>query len=513
MNKNQKAARTGIQNGSENESIATGNRNDFQGNYDGKKGITQQTQSTVIEISSFQDEIILSNNKIAHDSVLSEIVEGLHPINFRARANLSGDQKITQKHFAVIIIEEILEKTVELNCGLCRQLDFIYSFNGEYWRLLDREELKNILGECAEKLGVDHITSSYHKFKEELYKQFLAAAYLPKPERTNEKVLINLQNGTYEISKRGGKLRDFSRADFLTYQLGFAFDKTAICPKWHAFLDEVLPDKSSQNLLAEYIAYVFARHLKLEKALILFGTGANGKSVVFEVVNALLGVENVSNYSLESLGDQYYRAMIANKLLNYSSEISNRLQAEKFKQLASGEPIEARLPYGQPMTLTDYARLAFNCNELPKDVEHTVAFFRRFLIIHFGVTIPEAKRNPNLPFEIIESELSGIFNWVLEGLTRLLRQGKFSPCAASQEAVETYRKESDSVAMFIDEYEYKQSSTNYEFLKDLYQSYKTFCTDNGYRPVHSRNLIKRLAALGFETEKKSMGKIIYLERR
>ncbi len=81
----------------------------------------------------------------------------------------------------------------------------------------------------------------------------------------------------------------------------------------------------------------------------------------------ILGKENISNYSLESLGDQYYRAMLANKLLNYSSEISNRLQAEKFKQLTSGEPIEARLPYGQPMTLTNYAKLAFNTNELPKD--------------------------------------------------------------------------------------------------------------------------------------------------
>jgi putative DNA primase/helicase len=49
-------------------------------------------------------------------------------------------------------------------------------------------------------------------------------------------------------------------------------------------------------------------------------------------------------------------------------------------------------------------------------------------------------------------------------------------------------------------------------LKNLYQSYKSFCTDNGYRPVHSRNLIKRLEVLGFYTEKKSSGKIIYLER-
>jgi putative DNA primase/helicase len=230
------------------------------------------------------------------------------------------------------------------------------------------------------------------------------------------------------------------------------------------------------------------------------------------VINALLGKENISNYSLESLADQYYRAMLANKLLNYSSEISNRLKAEKFKQLSSGEPIEARLPYGQPMTLTNYAKLAFNTNELPKDVEHTEAFFRRFLIILFDVTIAEEKRNPNLANEIIESELSGVFNWILEGLNRLLQQGKFSRCDASEKAVEAYRTESDSVAMFIDENGYQKSVGDFESLKDLYSSYKNFCLDNGFRPVHSRNLIKRLEALGFAIDKRNFGKIIYLAR-
>ena len=112
--------------------------------------------------------------------------------------------------------------------------------------------------------------------------------------------------------------------------------------------------------------------LSFEKALILFGKGANGKSVVFDVVNALLGHNNISNISLESISrDQHYRAMLANKLLNYSSEISNRLQAEKFKQLTSGEPIEARLPYGQPMTLRDYARLAFDRNDFAQRILST----------------------------------------------------------------------------------------------------------------------------------------------
>jgi putative DNA primase/helicase len=95
-------------------------------------------------------------------------------------------------------------------------------------------------------------------------------------------------------------------------------------------------------VLAEYLGYVFVKHgsrsLKEEKALILYGTGANGKSVFFEIVSALLGDQNTCNYSLQSLTDSsgYYRAKLANKLVNYGSEINGRLESSLFKQMVSG---------------------------------------------------------------------------------------------------------------------------------------------------------------------------------
>lgn len=252
--------------------------------------------------------------------------------------------------------------------------------------------------------------------------------------------------------------------------------------------------------------------MKLEKTLILYGTGANGKSVFFDVVNALLGPQCVSSYSLESLGEHYFRAMLANKLLNYSSELSNRLNAEKFKQLTSGEPVEARLPYGQPMTLTNYARLAFNCNELPKEVEHTEAFFRRFLIIPFDVFIAEDMRNPKLAREIIQNELSGVFNWVLQGLVRLLKQQNFSECESAKTMVETFRKESDSTSMFLSEENYSVGGNSYCSLKTLYQEYRAYCVENGLKPVGRNNFSKRLQSNGINVMRANIGLVALVHR-
>lgn len=103
----------------------------------------------------------------------------------------------------------------------------------------------------------------------------------------------------------------------------------------------------------------------------MYGTGANGKSVFFEIINSLLGNKNISNLSLGNLKEEHNRALIKNKLLNYGSEIRGNIEADIFKQLVSGEPIQARLKYGNTFIMRDYAKLAFNCNTLPKDVEQT----------------------------------------------------------------------------------------------------------------------------------------------
>lgn len=422
--------------------------------------------------------------------------------------------KLNLKHYLVLSIENALLFAEKKRWGLCKNHDFIYLYNGTFWAEIDKETFQKFLGEAAEQMGVAKFSARFYQFREQLFKQFLATAYLPTPESNKDTVLINLQNGTFEISPQGTKLRPFDRSDFITYQLPFEYNPQAKAPLFEAYLNKVLPDPERQRVLAEYLGFVFIKHgsnaLKEEKALILYGTGANGKSVFFEVVNALLGTDNVSSYSLQSLTNDngYFRAKLANKLVNYASEINGNLEASIFKQLVSGEPVEARLPYGQPFILKQYAKLIFNCNELPKDVEHTNAYFRRFLIIPFDVTIPPHEQDKNLHTKIIEKELSGVFNWVLQGLNRLLEQKKFSDCEAAQQAVEQYKIESNSVQMFLNENEYKGSLTNYKLIKDLYPEYRAFCIDDGVLPFKKTNFIKQLRALSLVVDRVSQNQLV-----
>ena len=454
--------------------------------------------------------------KIDHSLILNSLFDQIDEVDFRQEAEFTNeDQKLSKKHYLVTCIEKILETANRNNWGICRNHDFIYLYNGDYWNLLDNIEYQTFLGIAAEKMGVDRFDARLYTFREQLLKQFLAVANLPKPPQSDRVVLINLKNGTFEIDEGMYTLRRHDRNDFLTYMLPFSYDEAAGCPIFTKYLNRILPDTGRQMILAEYLGYLFIKHsvLKLEKALLLYGKGANGKSVFFDVVNALLGgTENVSSYSLQNLTNEngYYRAMLANRLVNYASEINGKLEASIFKQLVSGEPVEARLPYGEPFTLTNYAKLIFNCNDLPREVEQTNAFFRRFLIIPFDVTIPEEEQDKELAQKIIRQELSGVFNWVLEGLKRLLQQKQFTHSDAVDETLENYIKVSNSVILFLEEEGYQKSPDAYIQLKDLYNQYKSFCFDGSYHPVSKRNFSERLRNAEIIIERKNFGIVVYV---
>lgn len=425
--------------------------------------------------------------------------------------------KLTKNHYLILCIEQLLKIAIANKWGLCKKNGFIYLYNGSYWNEIDKERFQFFLGNVALQMGVEKFKGKIHTFKDELFKQFLADAYLPTPKIKSNSVLINLQNGTFEITPKSRKLRGFEQKDFITHQLPFEYEPEATAPLFQKYLDEVLPDPDKQRVFAEYCGYIFIKPsvLKLEKMLILYGTGANGKSVFFEILNALLGTENITNYSLQSLTDDngYFRAKIGNKLVNYASEINGKLETDVFKQMASGEPIEARLPYGDPFILSEYAKLIFNCNELPKDVEHTNAYFRRFLIIGFDVTIPEDRQDKQLPNKIIQNELSGVFNWILQGLERVLEQKNFSKCEAVDNARSDYEKQSDSVQLFITELGYKTSTTKFVLISVLYLQYKSFCFDDGYRPVGKIKFIQRLKHYKIYVNRIMIGIVAYISNQ
>lgn len=455
---------------------------------------------------------MLSNNQ-----KIQKILDSARTTDFRTINQIESNSiNLSRKHFIVGTILQLRRICTELKIGLKYSDDNVYIYNDKFWERFEKELFYNFLRDFAQKIGIPTYDAFHFQFLEELYTQFKSIFFDLNIFEKQKTVKINLQNGTCLFSNNGITVKDFDKEDNLKYILPFNYNENALCPEFDKYLEFVLPEQQSRESLSEFIGYCLVDNetLKLEKVAILIGTGANGKSVFFDIVSALLGKDNISHISLKNLTEErgIYRIGIQDKLLNYSSELGRNLETTIFKQLVSGEPVDARNLYKSPITMANYARLMFNTNEMPSDVEFNDGYYRRFIPIGFNVTIPEERRDPDLSKKIIENELSGIFNWALSGLKRLLINKRFTISDSSKSLLEKFRNSADSVREFIQEESFVKSNLNPIVLKELYKFYKQFCFDYNYRPVALRKFTDRLRQVGFEFERRNYGFVVYINK-
>lgn len=402
-----------------------------------------------------------------------------------------------------ILIDVMLKTAEEMNLGFGINNTFPYFYNGCYWEIMMEEVAKEILLLIAQNCGFKYYDMRLASNTKKLYEQFCVTSYIPEPQKKSGVVKINFKNGrlTIKNGKPAFEKGVFTNKDYFKYQLDFDFNPEAKAEKFFKYLNRVLPEKEAQMVIAEYLGYLFT-DIKMEKCLVLVGPGHSGKSVLHDIVHAMLGDGNVLSYTLSNLCDTngYYRAHLGNVLLNYCSELGGKgSNPDMVKQLISGEPVSCRSPYGAPLTLRNYCKFMFNTNLIPHDTEKTNAYFRRFIFVLFNRVISKEESNVNLAKEIIKEEMSGVFNWVLDGLDRFMKNGNFTESKHINDAMEEIKRDSDSVREFMED-NYTPSIEQHLTLKELYSEHRTFCADNGYKCSANREFSRRLKEMGYVVE-------------
>jgi len=419
-------------------------------------------------------------------------------------------EKLKDKEKMVLIIERLLDIAKKHQWQIMRNEGNFYVYVGTHWQKISDDVIISFICDVAIRMGFKETSVRHYSFREGLLKQFQIAGLRIFEIEENNVVKINFKNGTLHFKCNAElEFKDHDLEDGLRYVLNFDYLPGEESPMFKDYLNRVLPNPCKQLPLAEFIGYAFSG-LKLEKCLVLYGSGANGKSVFFDIIIALLGVENISNFSLQSLTDNngYTRANLSGKLINYSSELSSKMNTSFFKMLVSGEPIEARQIYGKPFLLRQVPKLIFNTNELPFDIEQNDGFYRRFLLIHFDQTIPESERDAELAQKIISSELPGVLNWVLEGLQRITVNKQFSPCDDVNRALDQFREDHDPIRLFLSDIQAmpQHPELSKMQLKLLYARYIDYCKEYGYRSCSLQAFSKRIQAIGYTVKRASHGR-------
>jgi P4 family phage/plasmid primase-like protien len=326
--------------------------------------------------------------------------------------------------------------------------------------------------------------------------------WLAPNSMTNE--CLAATNGIVSLaSSTRGTLQPHTPEWFSPSCVPYAFDPTAACPMWEQFLDKVLEgDAERINILQEWFGLLLTPDTTFQKFLVLEGEGANGKSVVLEILEAMLGRENVSHVPLEVFGQRFQLGMTLHKLANLSPEVNEHAKLDEgvIKQFVGGDVLYVDRKGISGISAKPTARLVIATNSRPKIEDRSYGMWRRMKFLPFQVTIPSAEQDHQLAAKL-KTELPGVLNWALKGRRRLYAQGRFSTSAIADAALVEYREQSNTARLFLSEHCHLDSSVN-TAVDRVYGRYVHWSRMNNQTPIGNAQFGRELRKLYPTVERK-----------
>jgi putative DNA primase/helicase len=289
---------------------------------------------------------------------------------------------------------------------------------------------------------------------------------------------VNTESGILRFSVSGGQNEGYSRMaeiacvphvremmvegkarpQVITKLVPAQYDPTATCPRFDAFLQRVQPDQEMRLFLQRWWGLSMTA-LPVQKFVFQYGKGANGKSVLSDLMNRILGdyattvkIKSLTGRNNKSGADATPDLMPlvgARAALASEPEEGDRLQEGMIKEMTGGEPILVRQLHSDFIEVRPHFKLTISGNHKP-DIRGTDdGIWRRVLLVPFDVQIPEHERDEKLIDKLWE-ERAGILNWLIEGLMAFLEGGLQEP-AQVLEATQEYRADSDPIGSFLGE--------------------------------------------------------------
>jgi P4 family phage/plasmid primase-like protien len=299
---------------------------------------------------------------------------------------------------------------------------------------------------------------------------------------------INLKNGVLKLDSM--ELEPHDPEYGFRYCLDHSYDPSATCPRFDKFMEEITMGRVElTNVLLEYAAYSFSGMPYIfQKALMMSGEGANGKSTLIAVLKKLAGHESYSSLMLNEFDHEYKRAYLVGKLFNVAEETPVRALSDSswFKVLSAGGSYMAREIYKKPVNVVaNRTKLIMACNELPEMTDFSEGFMRRLLIVPFDAKFSKELGNVDPQIEEkLFAELPGILNRIIEAYHRLLTQNGFSQSDIVTDTISEYKNVQNTVFNWFNE-AVEVAENAFTGSSNLYRAYVEWCKPMAIRPVTS----------------------------
>ncbi|MDQ0343310.1 putative DNA primase/helicase [Lederbergia wuyishanensis] len=312
---------------------------------------------------------------------------------------------------------------------------------------------------------------------------------------------VVVKNGVFNLET--WQLEDFSPDIITRNKIPVAYIKDAYYEVTDKTLNKIsVQDKKIRAILEEILGYILFRRNEFAATFILTGDGSNGKSSFLKIIRKLAGSDNVASLDLNELDQRFKTAELFGKLVNIGDDISKGYIKESsiFKKLSTGETLNVERKGKDPFDFTNYAKLIFSANEMPRINDYSDGLGRRLQIVPFKAKFStnDEDFDPFITDKLLSDEsMHYVLNIALDALKRLLKNHQFTKSKAVEAELEKYQEENNPIISFINN---EDVELERGVVGDIYMQYKLYCSENGYQAVSNISFSKQIRQLfGYAT--------------
>ena len=386
--------------------------------------------------------------------------------------------------------------TLEKSDEILFYKDGIYREGGHY--IISKRSRK-----IADNVKNNHINEIKGIIKDE-------TGYVSHDEFDKESYLVNMKNVIFNL--KTGKTIEHSPDYLSRVKIPTFYNPDALCPRFDKFLSTSLEDDEQKiRTILEMVALCLIKDNGLiQKAFMNTGKGSNGKSILFGIILALLGKDNISAKTIHDFEKNHFAASsLEGKLANICADVGNKgiVETEALKKIISGDPVDCERKFMEGYTFTPYTTLVFSANDIPEVVDESDGFARRFELIEWEKSFYGKDRDNSVKtIRKDPAELSGIFNKISKIAKELLQNHELKFESTVEDAKLRWLMRSDSTQRFLDELT-SRSSDYYCTVPLLFSNYNEFCKKYGMTPLNDRKFNVKLEKLGLSRSQKKIKKV------
>jgi len=310
---------------------------------------------------------------------------------------------------------------------------------------------------------------------------------------------INTKSGILDLETL--EMEPYTKEAFCFYKLDYDYIPNSKCPQMMKFLMSSLEceiDDGRINLLQEWAGYILSTNIKLDKCLILFGDGANGKGTYIKILQYILTEHNYSIVDLKYINDGSQIFMTRNKLVNFSGDLEQNVQFDTgiIKEIIENKPVNVNEKFKSQILMPFTAKLMIACNSMPFIKSPGESVRRRIHILEFHKKFVGDERDDDLDNKL-QSEAEQIFSWAVDGLLKLRKTNNFTEPKECLLSMKEYIANNDNIELWISEDVIKKEN-GFELAKDLHLNYIYFCDQSRLKAVGKITFYKRLENKGYK---------------